>query len=328
MENLSQPVETIAISLAISVPDYLRDHHVGGLVVMPAVEALQNVARSKPAAWGADPCRQARAVFHHLLEIDPGAAEIPALHEHVRYADGRCLSRLTTLRSGRHLKFTRRMEHVSVWFTPEGRDAAGCGAGCETEDRAGNQTGSPTDPARARRGPSRYGEDFGLEMDFPPDSVDAGMPEGPTFTFSDSRLYDELVPFGPAYRNVRGDVSLTESGVSATVSGGDFPEAVGPLGSPFPLDAAMHAACAWGQRYRNQVVFPIGFDRREILAPTRAGETYPCRITPLPDAGAVLRFDVRLYGRDRRPVEVIRGLMMRDIFGGKLTPPAWVREGA
>ena len=127
---------------------------------------------------------------------------------------------------------------------------------------------------------------------------------------------------------MRGDVLLAETGVSATVSGGDFPEAVGPLGSPFPLDAAMHAACAWGQRYRNRVVFPIGFDRREILAPTRAGETYPCRITPLPDEGAVLRFDVRLYGRDRRPVEVIRGLKMRDIFGGKLTPPAWVREGA
>jgi len=291
MENLSQPVETIAISLAISVPAYLRDHHVGGFAVLPAVEALQTVARSKPATWGADPCRQERAVFHHLLRIDVGAGEIPALHEHARYADGHCLSRLTTLRSGRQMKFTRRMEHVSVWFTPGERETAG------------------------------------LEADPAPDPDDAGMPGGPTFSVSDSCLYDELVPFGPAYRNVRGNVFLAESGVSATVSGGDFPEAVGPLGSPFPLDAAMHAACAWGQRYRNRVVFPIGFDRREILAPTRAEETYLCRITPLPDAGAVLRFDVRLQGRDRRTVEVIRGLMMRDIFGGKLTPPAWVREG-
>jgi hypothetical protein len=292
MESLSQPIETIAISLAISAPAYLRDHHVGGLVVLPAVEALQTVARSKPATWGADLCRQEWAVFHHLFRIDTGAGEIPALHEHARYADGRCLSRMTTLRSGRQMKFTRRMEHVSVWFTPEGLEEAGC----------------RTDP--------------------PPDLAEAIMPEGPTFTVSNSRLYDELIPFGPAYRNVRGDVLLAETGVSATVSGGDFPEAAGPLGSPFPLDAAMHAACAWGQRYRNRVVFPNGVDRREILAPTRAGKTYPCRITPLPDEGAVLRFDVRLYGRDRRPVEVIRGLKMRDIFGGKLTPPAWVREGA
>jgi hypothetical protein len=287
MESLSQPVETIVIPSAIPVPVYLRDHHVGGLAVLPAVEALQNLARSKPATWGADPCRQERAVFHHILEIHPGTAEIPVLHEHARYEDGRCLSQLTTLRSGTHLKFTRRMEHASIWFTPADQAAA--------------------------------------EVDADP--VASGMPEEPTFSVSDSRLYDELVPFGPAYRNLRGEVLLTPDGISATVSGGDFPEAEGPLGSPFPLDAAMHAACAWGQRYRNRVVFPIGFDRRDIFAPTRARETYLCRITPLPDAGAVLRFDVRLYGRDRRPVEMIRGLMMRDIFGGKLTPPAWVREG-
>jgi hypothetical protein len=292
MENISQPVEKIAIPLAIPVPAYLRDHHVGGLAVLPAVEALQNVARSKPATWGGDLCRQERAVFHHLLEIDPGTGEIPALHEHARYADGRCLSQLTTLRSGRQIKFNRRMEHVSVLFMPQGLEKTGCG----------------TDPV--------------------PDPAEAIMPEGPMFTVSNSCLYDELVPFGPAYRNVRGDVLLAETGVSATVSGGDFPEAAGPLGSPFPLDAAMHAACAWGQRYRNRVVFPIGYDRREIFTPTLAGETYLCRITPLPDAGAVLRFDVRLYGRDWRPVEVIRGLKMRDIFGGKLIPPAWVREGA
>ena len=54
MESLSQPAETIAIPLVISVPAYLRDHHVGGLVVLPAVEALQIVARSQPAAWSAD----------------------------------------------------------------------------------------------------------------------------------------------------------------------------------------------------------------------------------------------------------------------------------
>jgi hypothetical protein len=291
MESLSQALEKIAISRAIPVPAYLSDHHVGGLAILPAVEALQIVARSKPETWSADICRQERAVFHHLLNIDPQAGEIPALHEHARYTDGRCLSRLTTLRSGRQMKFIRRMEHVSVLFTPWDREEAACG----------------TEP--------------------PPDPADVGMPEEPTFTVSGNRLYDELVPFGPAYHNVRGDVLLSETGVSAIVSGGDFPEAVGPLGSPFPLDAAFHAACAWGQRYRNRVVFPIGFDRREIFFPTRAGEMYLCRIIPLPDEGAILRFDVRMHDRDWRPVEVILGLAMQDIFGGKLTPPAWVREG-
>lgn len=288
MEILSQPVEQVALRLAIPVPAYLRDHHVGGLAVLPAVEALQSLARSKPAAWGADPRLQERARFHHLLAIDDRAAEIPALHEHLRYADGRCLSRLTTLRSGG--KVARRMEHLSVWFLPAAGSAAGSAGG----------------PA--------------------PDPDDAETPEGPRFRVPGRRLYDELVPFGPAYRNLR-EVTLAVGGITAVVSGGSFPEAEGPLGSPFPLDAAMHAACAWGQRYRNRVVFPTGFDRREIRKPTRTGEDYLCRITPLTDEGAVLRFDIRICGRDGQPAEAIRGLSMRDIFGEKWRPPAWVREG-
>jgi hypothetical protein len=261
------------------------------VAVLPAVEALQTLARSMPASWRANACRQERAVFHHLLAIDPGAAEIPTLHEHERYTDGRCLSKLTTLRTGQRMKLTRRLEHASVWFMPQGRSMA-----------------AAAEPA--------------------PECGEEIMAAGPPFMVSDSLLYDELVPFGPAYRNVKGGILLTRGGATATVYGGDFPGAVGPLGSPFPLDAAMHAACAWGQRYRNRVVFPVGFDRREILAPTRAGEFYLCRIAPLPDEGAVLRFNVRLYDRDRRPVETILGLMMRDIFGGKLIPPVWIREGA
>ncbi len=311
MESLSQSVETIAIPLVISVPTYLRDHDIDGFAVLPAVEALQIVARSRenfPSPGGRGlrgggrpdgldqySFRQERAIFHHPLVIDASTAEIQAVHEHVRYADGRCHSRLTTLRSGRQMKFTRRMEHLSVWFVPEDRADADCGDGCET--------------------------------DFPSDPGDAILHAGPMFRVSADRLYAELVPFGPAYRNVRDDVFLTETFISATVSGGDFREAAGPLGSPFPLDAAMHAACVWGQRYRNRVVFPIGFDRREILSPTRIGETYLCRIMPLPDEGAVLCFDVGLQDLQRRPVETILGLKMREIFGGKRIPPTWVREG-
>jgi hypothetical protein len=331
MENLSEALEMIAIPLVIPVPVYLCDHHVGDRVVLPAVEALQILARSKPAVWNADLRRQEQAVFRHPLMIDSGTAEIHSVHEHARYADGRCLSRLTTLLSGRQMKFTRRMEHLSVWFTPADLEVAGCRTECKTwceaGDGAGNETDPLPDPVGVRSGPSGAGGDFGLEVNFPPDSDDPTPAPGPKFRVSADRLYNELVPFGPAYRNVRGNLLLSETCVSATVSGGDFPEAVGLLGSPFPLDAAMHAACAWGQRYRNRVVFPIGFDRREILAPTRAGKIYSCRVTPLPDEGSVLRFDVRLRGPDRRPVEVIRGLAMKDIFAGRLVPPAWVREG-
>jgi hypothetical protein len=323
MENLSETVEMISSPLVIPVPAYLRDHYIGGRVVLPAVEALQIVARSAPATGNADLRHQERAVFRHPLIIDSRAAEIPAVHERTRYADGRCLSRLTTFLSGRQMKFTRRMEHLSVWFAPADQEVAGRAAG----DGAENGSSPPADAARVRSGPSGSGEDFGLGMDFPPNPDDPAPITGPMFRISADLLYDELVPFGPAYRNVRGDVFLTETCVLATVSGGDFPEAVGLLGSPFPLDAAMHAACAWGQRYRNRVVFPIGFGRREILSPTRAGEIYSCRIQPLPDEGSVLRFDIRLCGPAGRPVEVIRGLAMKDILAGRLVPPAWMGEG-
>ncbi len=318
MENLSEPVEKIATPLAIPVPSYLRDHHVGNRVVLPAVEALRIAAHSGPATGDTDLRRQERAVFRHPLVIDSGAAEIRAVHEQERYADGRRFSRLTTLLSGRRMSFTRRVEHLSVWFAAADREA-GQGA------RSG--TGLPSEPGRVRRGPFESGEDFGPGIDAPADADDPTPIRGTMFRVPAERLYADLVPFGPAYRNVRGDVFLTEVGVRATVSGGDFPEAVDRLGSPFPLDAAMHAACAWGQRYRNRVVFPVGFDRREIIFPTRAGEIYSCRIRPLPDDGSLLRFDVRIFGPDRRPVETIRGLAMKEIFGGKLVVPAWIGEG-
>lgn len=151
--------------------------------------------------------------------------------------------------------------------------------------------------------------------------------EGPSFSFSSRRLYADLVPFGSAYHNVVDEVSLGRAGATATVSGGDFREAVGPLGSPFPFDAAMHLACAWGQRYRNVVAFPVGFDRREIINPTSPGETYRCRVFPHEDEGTIMRFHIWLLGKDDRPAEAILGLRMRDISGGRLRPPAWVREG-
>jgi hypothetical protein len=260
-------------------------------VVLPAVEALQILASTLPVAAGADPRRQERAVFSHFLSIDPGGREISAIHEFTRIADGGCHSRLATVVTGRKETWTRRVEHASVFFLPAVGGNGGEGIG-------------PT---------SSLGETTAWE--------------GTVFTVSPRRLYDELVPFGPAYQNVIGDVRLASAGASTAVSGGDYPEAIGPLGSPFPLDAALHVACAWGQRYRGMVAFPMGFDRREIVVPTRAGEIYRCRVVPLPDRGAALRFDIVIADGDNRPVEIIRGVAMRDISGGRRKPPVWVREG-
>lgn len=289
MESLSRPVRTVKIPLTVAIPDHLRDHCYEGRIVLSAAEALQMLARSLPPDLPAcDPRQQQGGVFSHLLTLDADADAFSAFHEIDVLSDGRRRSRLTTLRIGRQTKWTRSIEHLSVTFLPSG----------------------------ARR-----------DCDFQGPRIEASGKHGLSYTLSSRRLYADLVPFGPAYHNVVGEVCLSPSGASATVSGGDFPDAVGPLGSPFAFDAALHVACAWGQRYRDLVAFPVGFERREILCPTRNGETYVCQVFPLPEEGAALRFDIRLYGEDRRPVEMIAGVKMRDISGGRLKPPAWVRKG-
>ncbi|MCK7514471.1 MAG: hypothetical protein MZV70_67625 [Desulfobacterales bacterium] len=174
------------------------------------------------------------------------------LHEHERYADGRCLSRLIDPPfQARGIRSARRMEHVSVWFLPAKREAA---AGAEPDPGRSDLPARRVGLSGFRRAPLRGAG-----------PLRAGLPQ-----CAGRRSADP------------------ESGASATVSGGNFPEAEGPLGSPFPLDAAMHAACAWGQRYRQ----PGRLPRRHLTggrSSARPGRLRPtsAAISPLPDEGAV-----------------------------------------
>ena len=59
-------------------------------------------------------------------------------------------------------------------------------------------------------------------------------------------IYRELVPFGTAYQNIVGDLSVSPEGALAYLSGGGNEADEDLLGSPFPLDAAMHAAVFGG----------------------------------------------------------------------------------
>jgi hypothetical protein len=292
MESIYRPIRQVKIPLTIDVADFMRDHRYEGRVILPAVEALQILARLLPADSHSCGCfLQEGGSFAHPLFLEPEAATLSVYYEIDLLPDGGRRYRLMTLRSGRQTKVVRSVEHASVLFPSIGSRLAGRG-------------------------------ELSLQ-----DSTDNKGLKGATFIFSSRRLYDDLVPFGPAYHNVVGDVVLTGEGASASLSGGHYREAVGPLGSPFPFDAAMHVACAWGQRYHGTVAFPIGFSRREILVPTQAGERYSCRIIPLPGSGPVLSFHIFIYGSDHRIVEVIRRLEMRDLSRGRLAPPDWVREG-
>lgn len=140
-------------------------------------------------------------------------------------------------------------------------------------------------------------------------------------------IYRELIPFGASYQNVIGDLAVSRSGAFAEVSGGQSP-ADSLLGSPFTLDAAMHAACVWGQRFAGRVTLPVGFAGRMIVAPTHPGRFYPVRISPAEARGETLLFDVWIFDQEGAVCECIRGLGMRDVTRGDLRPPQWIGEGA
>ena len=138
------------------------------------------------------------------------------------------------------------------------------------------------------------------------------------------KLYRDLVPFGPSFQNVRDDLLLSGRGALAQAYAADHPAPQEPLGSPFPLDGALHAACAWGQRFHHIVAFPVGFEKRLIITPTKTGETYPCKILHVPGNGESLTFDIWIHDSTGNLREEIRGLIMRDVFGGRIRPPDWI----
>ena len=148
-----------------------------------------------------------------------------------------------------------------------------------------------------------------------------------SYRIDSGRVYSELVPFREAYHNLRGEISLSPSGAQAEVYAPPGKTKSGPLGSPFPLDAAFHAACIWCQRYAGIVGFPVGFDSRTLYQPTREGETYSALIRPQQVKENDLVFDIWLQGKDVDVYEAVSGVRMRDVSAGRMRPPAWVRAG-
>ena len=150
--------------------------------------------------------------------------------------------------------------------------------------------------------------------------------EGDCLSVPSFAIYRELIPFGPSYRNIVGDVSVSREGALAYLSGGEGQADDLLLGSPFVMDAAMHAACVWGQRFRDVVAFPVGFAQRLIYSPTRKGRTYLGRIVPLEGGREPFAFDVWIYDEKGVLCERIISLKMRDVTQGRLRPPSWIRE--
>jgi hypothetical protein len=141
------------------------------------------------------------------------------------------------------------------------------------------------------------------------------------------KVYQELVPFGPAYRTLQGRVVLGRDWARATVLAPALPLDNPGLGSPFCLDGAMHAACVHGQRLVDFVPFPVDFAMRTIALPTLPGEEYAVAVRLRSVDPGYLVYDLLLQDKAGRVRETVLGLRMQDVSAGRIRPPAWIRAG-
>lgn len=273
------------IDLELTIPPHLVDHRYMGVPVLPAVEALQALARTVTAAGrheGLDVTRSSDARFMRFLMLDPDADSAPAVAELEEEEDGVRATLLTVKTAGKS-GIKRNVEHVSAIFGQAGAEQRRGGTGARPQCQL-------------------------------------------AFSFEAERLYAELVPFGPSFHNVAGEITLHDNLAVGLVRCPGLPGGDGPLGSPFPFDAALHLACAWAQRHLGAVLFPTGYAGRRILLPTEPAGEYRASVVPLPGATPqAARFDITLRDGDGQVREELQGVLMEDVSRGKLAPPDWVK---
>jgi len=288
MEDLPQIIETVRLPVNIQVHPYLLDHCFEGKVVYPAVEAMQVLADTvKGFRPDTDITVLTDARFDKFLYIESGITQIAAFSDVAVHKNGDIAATLSTKSRSQKSAISRIKEHAFLCFSLQ--------------------------PP---------------ELPEPPFDATATL-KGPCFKIPAEKIYCDLVPFGPAYQNIRRQLLLSEYGAIAKTAappdhtGTDSPEC---LGSPFVLDAAFHAACAWGQRYARTVAFPVKIEKRVIFKKTLPGTTYVSRILPVRTDPDLLVFDLWIYGHDGDLFEGVCGVHMRDVSAGRLKPPRWLVE--
>lgn len=277
--------------LTIKVKPYLADHCFRENAVLPAVEAMQVLAQCVRNHFpGACVHTIKKASFNKFLTLSFGeeGSDVAAFADITQAENGDIEAVLLTRITLKSGGMRRSLVHASLVFSKD--DPAGNG------EMADWQIGS----------------------------------EPSVFEVSPERIYRELVPFGPAFRNITCPLAVSRAGAAGKVKAGpqkQEPDGFGLLGSSFPLDAAFHAACVWGQRYEGIIAFPVGFGKRTIVTITEPGGIYDVRVRPVALEGGVLVFDLRIEDGGGRLHETVEGLMMRDVSGGRMAPPAWIVDG-
>jgi phosphopantetheinyl transferase len=291
MAELSKIAPVGRVAVTIDVPPHWADHHFQGRVVLPAVEAMQLLAHwVRRFRTDLDVRCINEAAFDRFLELPPTGGRIEAWCEMEDLADGGLRAALLTKIPSKSARMTRAKVHAKLDFYP---------------------------PAEL---PPPAGLDLASALDGVCLSVDPGL------------IYKELVPFGPGFQTICQPLRLTAEGALAVIrapEGADGQTEL-RLGSPFVLDGAFHAACVWSQRFAGVVAFPVGFGQRLIAVPTKPGDTYVSRIFPVRAESGQLIFDIWILDAQGRLFEKLEGVRMRDVSGGKVRPPEWIRscEGA
>jgi hypothetical protein len=276
-------------AVAIPVQPWFADHCFNGKIVLPAVETMLLLAAEVAAIHPEiDPRVMAKVRFARFLEIPTASSRVEGLLECRKNDDGSVYAKLLSRRQGKAM--TRLQEHGEILFAPAGKN------------------------------------------DVPMAECVAEPPTAPEMTIPAAQIYRELVPFGPSYHTLQETLHLSGQIAWGRLQAPAFSHAVSDrvrdsLGSPFPLDGAFHAACVLGQRAADFVPFPVGFDRRIISRPTQPGGSYRTRVQLLSRTKDELLFDLQIFDDQGHIFESVTGIRMRDVSGGKIKPPEWLRDG-
>jgi hypothetical protein len=286
MEIVPRLNEKIRYPWNIDVYPYLHDHHFEGKVVLPAVEALIVLAK--------------------VVKINFPQVNIGHLHK---------------ARFFRLLSIAPDTRRLAVFVDMETADDGVLVASLLTSVKS--KTGTISRTVEHARVEFAAADTTPASMP-PPDFVK--KLRGNCINVPSTTIYRDLIPLGTAYQNIIGDLSVSPEGALAHVSGGDNEANENLLGSPFPLDGALHAACVWGQRFAGIFALPAGFEKRIIYQKTKKGGTYLGRIVPVKVNHESLIFDAWIYDLDGIMYESISGIQMRDVSQGRMKPPDWIKE--
>lgn len=266
------------IPCIIAIKPWFQDHVFGDKIVLPAVEAmLQLVAYVAEIYPEINVKVMEDACFAKFLEIPPGTDSLSVLLECTSTPDGRLQVKL--LSKSQFKAMSRIKEHCEVFFS--------------------------------------YAETKSTEH-LPKIHFSSVPPAGSGKQVKVDNLYRDLVPFGPSYHTLQETLHLCEHEAWGRLRAPRFPfssiDSIQKIiGSPFPLDGALHAACVLGQQVVDFVPFPVGFWRRTVVRPTQPGWSYITRVRQTSCSEGELLFDLAIWDEGGQLHEMVDGLRMRDV---------------